>query len=161
MKVKILALVGVAVALLLGSVAQAQPQPPEPSYPKSEAVIRRANGGDVPFKIELALTPEQQQHGLMFRKEVKPYEGMLFDFGPPRPIAMWMQNTLVPLDMLFIAADGRITRIAANTKPLSTDTIESGGPVKAVLEITGGSALLLGIKPGDHVIHPMFSLKSF
>lgn len=159
-----LALLGVVTALLLGTVAQAQPQPaapPEPVYTKSEAVIRRATGGDVKFAVELALTPEQQQHGLMFRKEVKPYEGMLFDFGPERPIAMWMKNTLVPLDMLFIAADGRITRIAANTKPHSLDTIDSGSPVKAVLEIAGGSALLLGIKPGDRVIHPMFSLKAF
>jgi uncharacterized membrane protein (UPF0127 family) len=165
MSARIVSLVGMVVALLLANLALAQPQGPSdapgPVYTKSEATIRRANGGDVKFTVELALTPEQQQHGLMFRKEVKPYEGMLFDFGPERPIAMWMKNTLVPLDMLFISADGRITHIAANTKPLSLDTIDSGSPAKAVLEIAGGSALLLGIKPGDRVIHPMFSLKAF
>ncbi len=134
---------------------------PEPTYAKSEATIRRANGGDVKFQIELALTPEQQEHGLMFRKEVKPYEGMLFDFGATRPVTFWMKNTLVSLDMLFITADGHIARIAANAVPLSEDTIDSGSPVKAVLEIAGGSALLLGIKPGDVVIHPMFSMKGF
>ena len=161
MILRTLSIVALMLSLLAGAAAQAQPQSttPEPVYPKSEAIIRRANGGDITFKIELALTPEQQEHGLMFRKEVKPYEGMLFDFGLPRPIYMWMKNTLVPLDMLFIAPDGHITRIAANAKPLSTDTIESGGPVSAVMEISGGSALLLGIKPGDVVIHPMFKSK--
>jgi uncharacterized membrane protein (UPF0127 family) len=155
-----LTLVAVVVALLLGNGTLAQEAGmTEPTYQRSEATIRRASGGDVKFSIELALTPQQQEHGLMFRKEVKPYEGMLFDFGVSRPVAFWMKNTLVPLDMLFISADGHITRIAANAKPLSTDTIESGGPVQAVLEIAGGSALLLGIKPGDVVIHPIFNRK--
>ncbi len=158
---KLAALVVAAFLLTSVSIASAQQTMPEPVYPKSEATIRRANGGDVLFKIELAQTPEQQEHGLMFRKEVKPYEGMLFDFGLPRPVSFWMKNTLVSLDMLFITADGHIARIAANAVPLSTDTIDSGGPVKAVLEIAGGSALLLGIKPGDLVIHPMFSMKGF
>lgn len=144
-----------------GMAAAQQPPGPEPVYSTGELTIRRASGGDIAFKIELALTPEQQEHGLMFRKEVKPYEGMLFDFGYPRPVSFWMKNTLVPLDMLFIAADGRIVRIAANAKPLSTDTIDSGAPVSGVLEIAGGSALLLGIKPGDLVIHPMFQRKAF
>lgn len=143
----------------VGAVSAQQPPGPEPVYSTGELTIRRASGGDVAFKIELALTPEQQEHGLMFRKEVKPYEGMLFDFGYPRPVSFWMKNTLVPLDMLFIAADGHIVRIAANAKPLSTETIDSGQPVSGVLEIAGGSALLLGIKPGDLVIHPMFQRK--
>jgi len=164
MIVRKLSLLGVMVASLLGSAALngagAQPQPaepPEPTYVKTELTIRRVNGGgDVKFTVELAMTPEQQQHGLMFRKEVGPYQGMLFIFDPIRPVSFWMKNTLVPLDMLFIAADGSITRIAANTKPLSLDTVDSGGPVRAVLEIAGGSALLLGIKRGDLVIHPFF-----
>lgn len=112
--------------------------------------------GDLKFDVELALTPEQRSRGLMFRDKVEPYTGMLFDFGPPQPVTMWMMNTKVSLDMLFIAADGTITRIAANTEPYSTRTIDSGGLVKGVLEIAGGNARLLGIKPGDRILHPVF-----
>jgi len=72
-------------------------------------------------------------------------------------VSMWMMNTKIPLDMLFITADGTILRIAANTEPYSTRTIESGGLVKGVMEIAGGSARLLGIRPGDHVLHPIFA----
>ena len=83
-------------------------------------------------------------------------QGMLFDFGRIEPVAMWMQNTYLPLDMLFIRADGTIARIAANTEPLSTRTIPSGEPVLAVLELNAGTAAKLGIKPGDRVEHPVF-----
>jgi uncharacterized membrane protein (UPF0127 family) len=81
---------------------------------------------------------------------------MLFDFYHEQKVSFWMKNTLIPLDMLFIAGDGTIRHIHANAKPLSTDTIPSEYPVRAVLEINGGTAALLGIKPGDKVKHPIF-----
>ncbi len=117
-----------------------------------------ASGDDcLEFQVELALTPEQRSRGLMFRTELAEDEGMLFDFGAPRPVGMWMRNTYIPLDMLFIDGDGRITRIEANAEPLSERTISSGGPVRAVLELPGGTTEKLGIEPGDRVLHPLFS----
>ena len=110
----------------------------------------------IKFDVEMALTEPQREHGLMFRKELGPYEGMLFDFYHDQKVSFWMKNTLIPLDMLFIAGDGTIRHIFANAKPLSTDTIPSEYPVRAVLEINGGTAALLGIKPGDKVKHSIF-----
>jgi uncharacterized membrane protein (UPF0127 family) len=110
----------------------------------------------IKFDVEMALTESQREHGLMFRKKLGPYEGMLFDFYHEQKVSFWMKNTLIPLDMLFIAGDGTIRHIYANAKPLSTDTIPSEYPVRAVLEINGGTAALLGIKPGDKVKHPIF-----
>jgi uncharacterized membrane protein (UPF0127 family) len=124
-------------------------------YPRSSLVIATA-GRDLKFDIELALDDEHRSHGLMFRKKLGPYEGMLFDFFQEMPVAFWMKNTLIPLDMLFIAADGTIKHIHANAVPQTTDPIPSNYPVRAVLEINGGSAALLGIKPGDKVKHPIF-----
>jgi uncharacterized protein len=115
-----------------------------------------AGGREIKFDIELAVTEPQREHGLMFREKLGPYEGMLFDFFREQPVSFWMKNTLIPLDMLFIAGDGTIKHIHANAVPLSTDTIPSEFPVRAVLEINGGSARLLGIKPGDKVRHPIF-----
>ena len=103
------------------------------------------------FEVELAITPEEKEHGLMFRRELPQGHGMLFDFGFDQPVAFWMKNTYIPLDMLFIRADGRILRIAENTEPLSERNIPSGGPVRAVLEVIGGTAKKLGIAPGDRV----------
>ena len=136
--------------------ARAAPaQDGEPTYPRSSLVIATA-GRDLKFEVELALDDEHRSHGLMFRKKLGPYEGMLFDFFQEMPVAFWMKNTLIPLDMLFIAADGTIKHIRANAVPQTTDPIPSNYPVRAVLEINGGSAALLGIKPGDKVKHPIF-----
>jgi uncharacterized protein len=110
----------------------------------------------IKFDVEMAVTEAQREHGLMFRKQLGPYEGMLFDFFHEQPVTFWMKNTLIPLDMVFIGSDGTIKHIHANAVPLSTDTIPSHFPVRAVLEINGGSARLLGIKPGDKVKHPIF-----
>ena len=88
----------------------------------------------------------------MNRSELGPDHGMIFPFDPPRDAAFWMKNTLIPLDMVFVRADGSIANIAANTVPLSLDSVPSDGPVKAVLEIAGGRAAELGIKPGDKVV---------
>ena len=108
------------------------------------------------FMVEFADTPERRAVGLMHRQSMPADHGMLFDFRADAPVAMWMRNTRIPLDMLFIAKDGRIVNIAERTVPFSETSIPSKGPVRAVLELNGGTSSRLGIKPGDHVSHPMF-----
>jgi uncharacterized membrane protein (UPF0127 family) len=109
------------------------------------------------FQVEMAITPEEKEHGLMFRRELPEGHGMLFDFQVDQNVAFWMKNTYIPLDMLFIRGDGRILRIAENTEPLSERNIPSGGPVRAVLEVIGGTAKKLGIAAGDRVGGSIFS----
>jgi uncharacterized membrane protein (UPF0127 family) len=109
------------------------------------------------FSVEMATTEEEKQNGLMHRKELPDGKGMLFDFSPEQQISMWMKNTYISLDMIFIRADGRILRIAENTEPLSTKIISSGGLAKGVLEVIAGTAQKYGIQPGDRVAHPLFS----
>jgi uncharacterized membrane protein (UPF0127 family) len=117
--------------------------------------IASKNGVHV-FAVEMASTPEEQAKGLMFRRELPEGQGMLFDFHKERPASFWMKNTYIPLDMIFIRGDGRILRIAENTVPLSETLVPSGGPVRAVLEVIGGTAKKLGITPGDRVGHAIF-----
>jgi uncharacterized protein len=109
------------------------------------------------FGVEMAVTPEQQMTGLMFRRELPEGQGMLFDFGHEQPASFWMKNTYIPLDMIFIRGDGRILRIAEHTVPLSEALVPSGGPVRAVLEVIAGTAKKFGIAPGDRVAHPIFN----
>ena len=113
-------------------------------------------GGRVDFTVELAATPAQRQQGLMYRRKLARDAGMLFDYGRVQPVAMWMKNTFIPLDMLFIGEDGNIVRIAQRTVPHSLAVVASGDPVRAVLELKGGSAARFGIKPGDRVRHEIF-----
>lgn len=113
-------------------------------------------GGVQVFDVEMAVTPDQRSKGLMFRKELPEGRGMLFDFAEETVISMWMRNTYIPLDMIFIRADGRIARIAENTTPLSEAIISSGAPVKGVLEVIAGTAKKFGIAPGDRVAHRLF-----
>jgi uncharacterized protein len=108
------------------------------------------------FQVEVAKNDADRAQGLMYRRNMAPDHGMLFDFARVQPISMWMQNTYIPLDMLFIRPDGTIARIAENAEPLSTRTIPSGEPVLAVLELNGGTAARLRLKPGDRVEHPLF-----
>lgn len=108
------------------------------------------------FSVEVMRDDESRSRGLMFRRSMPPDRGMLFDFKKVEPVAMWMKNTYLPLDMLFIRPDGSIVRVAADTEPLSTKVILSGEPVLAVLELNAGTAAKLGIKAGDRVGHPMF-----
>ena len=103
------------------------------------------------FMVEVARTPEEQARGLMFRESLADDRGMIFPFDPPQNASFWMRNTLIPLDMIFIRADGTIARIAANTVPHSLDPVPAGEPVVAVLEIRGGRAAELGIRAGDRV----------
>jgi len=108
------------------------------------------------FSVEIADTDAERAKGLMFRKHLAEGRGMLFDFRQEQEVAMWMQNTYISLDMLFIRGDGRILRIAADTEPLSTRLIPSGGPIRAVLEVIAGTTRKLGIAPGDRVAFPIF-----
>ena len=103
------------------------------------------------FQVELANTPEAQARGLMFRTDLGDFEGMLFPSNPPAPRSFWMKNTPLSLDIIFIGVDGRISNIAANTKPYSLDSVLSLGMTSAVLELRGGRAAELGIAPGDKV----------
>ena len=125
------------------------------TFTKSSLVID-TSAGPHSFTVDLALSPEQQQQGLMFRQSLAADAGMLFDFGDTRPVAFWMKNTLIPLDMLFIAADGHVADFHERAVPLSEAVIESKVPVRAVLELNGGSVARLGIHRGDLVHHAIF-----
>lgn len=109
------------------------------------------------FSVEIATTDDERMKGLMFRKELPEGRGMLFDFKQEQDVSMWMRNTYISLDMLFIRRDGTIQRIAENTEPLSEKIISSGGPVFAVIEVIAGTARKMGIEPGDRVAGPMFT----
>jgi uncharacterized membrane protein (UPF0127 family) len=124
-----------------------------------QALTIATAGGTRTFSMELAKTRPELDRGLMYRRSLPAGQGMLFDFGSVQPIAMWMKNTYVPLDMLFIGADGRIRRIAADTKPQSTDIIPGGEGVRYVLEVRAGTARKLGIAVGDRVSHPAIIAK--
>jgi uncharacterized protein len=113
--------------------------------------ITTASGKAHRFTVEVARTPEEQARGLMERQSLGPDKGMIFPYQPPQPVAFWMKNTLIPLDMIFIAPGGRIARIEANAVPLSQEPVGSGDPVEAVLEIAGGRSAELGIAAGDRV----------
>ena len=125
------------------------------AFEPSTLTIKTAAGERHRFAVELALTTPEHAQGLMFREQLADDAGMLFVYESERPVAMWMKNTLIPLDMLFIARDGTITSIAARTTPQSLEVIPSGQPVKAVLELNGGTSERLGIQPGDQVLHPL------
>lgn len=103
------------------------------------------------FTVELALTPREQEQGLMFRKSLAPDSGMVFPMSPPRTASFWMKNTVIPLDMLFIHTDGSIAFVKSNAQPYSREPVSAGIPVAAVLELPGGRAAELGIREGDRV----------
>lgn len=117
--------------------------------------IERAGAPPLSLDVEMALDDQEKALGLMFRTELADTTGMLFPYGVSREITMWMHNTYIPLDMLFIRSDGVIHRIEARAEPLSDRVISSGGDVSAVLELAAGAAGRLGIKPGDKVHHPL------
>ncbi len=132
------------------------PTGPQPELPKEKLVIATKGGQQHVFNVEMALTAEQQAVGEMFRPSVPEDGGMLFDWGSPRTSIMWMKNTLVPLDMVFINADGTIRSIAENTVPYSLAAIDSRGPVRATLELRGGTTARLNIRVGDTVRQRIF-----
>jgi uncharacterized protein len=144
------AIAALALCALAGAGAQAA------SVQPLEIVTK--NGVHV-FSVELATTDKERETGLMYRKELPDGKGMLFDFSPEQQISMWMKNTYISLDMIFIRADGRILRIAEHTEPQSLNIISSGGLAKGVLEVIAGTAQKDGIAPGDRVAHPLFKGK--
>ena len=122
----------------------------------SDTVVIESDGGRHRFAVEIADTPARHARGLMFRRALPRDAGMLFIYDAEATVTMWMKNTYLPLDMLFIAADGRIINIVERTVPLSTQFISSRGPALAVLEVNGGTASRLAIAVGDRVRHRAF-----
>jgi uncharacterized protein len=149
----LIALSSVAALSIPFAVAQTGPQP---ELPKEKLVIVTHDGQRHEFTVEMAMTSEQQITGLMFRPSVPADGGMLFDWGTARDMAMWMKNTISPLDMLFINADGTVRAIAENTVPESLAPIPSHGPVRAALELAAGTAARLDIRVGDKVQQRIF-----
>lgn len=125
-------------------------------FPTAPLTILTA-GGPRKFTVEVATTPAQMEQGLMFRRNMAPDSGMLFDFKTPSMATMWMKNTWIPLDMLFVDAQGRIVNIHQRAVPESLATIAAAAPVRAVIELNGGTAARLGIRPGDRVVFPIFA----
>ena len=123
---------------------------------KTEPLTIVSKSGPKRFEVEVMRDDASRSRGLMFRRHMAAEHGMLFDFERTEPVTMWMKNTYLPLDMVFIRPDGTVSRIAADTEPLSTAIIPSGSPVVAVLELNAGTAAKLGIQPGDRVEHPLF-----
>ncbi|WP_419912221.1 DUF192 domain-containing protein [Hoeflea sp.] len=111
--------------------------------------------GTFDYRVELALTNRERAVGLMHREWMAPDTGMLFRFDAVKPVAMWMRNTLIPLDMIFIRDDGTVANIHRNAEPLSERIIHSAEPVLFVLELNAGDADRMGLKPGDEILHPV------
>ena len=116
-----------------------------------ETIVIDTHKGGATFRVEVARDLEAQERGLMYRKRMAPDVGMLFDFHRAQFVTFWMKDTYIPLDMLFVRADGTISTIAPDAKPMSTDPIRSAEPIVAVIEVNGGRARELGIEPGDKV----------
>ncbi len=125
---------------------------PSPTTPLN---INTSNG-EIHFNVEVARTPEELKKGLMYRNEIPLTNGMIFDIYPVRPISMWMKNTQISLDMLFVAPDATISKIEEHTTPLSENLISSREPVRAVIEIPAGNVMRYNIKVGDKVQHYIF-----
>ncbi len=141
---------------LLALAAPAGAQQGLTHFEHDRIILRTDVGQEHTFDVELALTPQQQSQGLMFRPNLAREAGMLFIYRPPRRVNMWMRNTRIPLDMLFVAANGEIVRIEERTVPFSQTKFSSRSAVRAVLEVNGGTVARLGIRPGDRVLHPAF-----
>jgi hypothetical protein len=133
-----------------------EPTGPQPELPKEKLVIVTRDGVQQVFNVEMALTMQQQTVGEMFRASLPDDGGMLFDWRIPRESRMWMRNTIAPLDMIFINADGTIRSIAENTVPGSLAIIDSRGPVRATLEVAAGTTARLNIRVGDKVLQKIF-----
>jgi uncharacterized membrane protein (UPF0127 family) len=121
-----------------------------------ESVVIETAQGSFMMSAELATTPEQRERGLMFRHVLPQGRAMLFVYEEPQIISMWMKNTHIPLDMIFIRPDGRVASAALNAEPMSEKVIQSPDPVLAVLEVPAGTVEQIGLQPGDRVVHPVF-----
>ena len=126
------------------------------TFERDSLVIETARGQSHSFDVEVARTPAQQAQGLMYRRSMAATSGMLFVYDRDWPVSMWMKNTLIPLDMVFIARDGRIIHVFERAVPMSLESISAGQPVAGVLELNGGTAARLGITKGGRVDYPAF-----
>jgi uncharacterized membrane protein (UPF0127 family) len=142
-------------ALLAGGLLAGDPALAKPPT-ELEALEIVTSKGRARFQVEIAATPAEQKRGLMFRESLAPDRGMLFTYAKPQPAAFWMKNTLIPLDIIYIAPNGRVLSIARNARPHDETPIASGGMILGVLEIAGGRAAQLGVLPGDRVVHRIF-----
>jgi hypothetical protein len=149
------ALLSLAMMLALGAPALAA-CPQAPQSLRTEPLAIATQRGQARFTVEIADTGETREIGLMCRTHLAGDRGMLFDFKTPQPVSFWMKNTLIPLDMVFIAADGRVVSVASNAIPKDETPINSAGIILGVLEIAGGRAAALGIEPGDRVRERIF-----
>jgi uncharacterized membrane protein (UPF0127 family) len=140
--------------LVMAAAALLAAAPPSARSAEQQTLEIASKSGVHIFAVEVAVTDQERERGLMFRRSVPEGYGMLFDFKRDQDVSMWMRNTYVSLDMIFIQSDGRIRRIAENTETESDRIISSGGPVRAVLEVVAGTAKKLGIGPGDRVASP-------
>jgi uncharacterized protein len=145
-----------AVAFTVALAAAWLAAPPPAGSTEQQTLEIVSKSGVHVFTVELAVTDEERQKGLMFRRTLPESQGMIFDFKRDQEVSMWMRNTYVSLDMIFIRGDGRIQRIAENTQTESDRIIPSGGPVRAVLEVVAGTAKKFGIAAGDRVASPIF-----
>jgi uncharacterized protein len=139
-------------SLLMSSGLFAQEEP----APREDTLVIESRKGAELISVEIADTPALRERGLMFRHRLPPDRGMLFLYETPQPVAMWMKNTYIPLDMAFVRADGTVARIVEGAVPHSLDTIESGEPVAAVLEVAAGQARRLGLEAGALIRHGFF-----
>jgi uncharacterized membrane protein (UPF0127 family) len=144
---QVLRTLGVLLALFVGLL-------PLAACSSDDRLVIHTESGDYPFSIEVVDTPESRAQGLMYREKLDANAGMLFDFKQEQMTAFWMQNTLIPLDMIFIAPDGEVKTVHVNARPLDRTSISSQVPVQFVLEIPGGRSLEIGLKPGDRIEHP-------
>jgi uncharacterized membrane protein (UPF0127 family) len=157
-------LLALAAGMILGAPAHADNLPRQnPAHCVGQREIRPLQHlalitarGRFDFTVEFADTDAKREYGLMCRRSLAPNRGMLFDFKTPQETAFWMRNTLIPLDIVYIAPDGRVVSIARNAAPLDETPLGSGGVVRGVLEIPGGRAAQIGLMPGDKVIHRIF-----
>lgn len=124
--------------------------------PATEKIVVETKKGERAFTVEVVREDKDRNRGLMFRHEMAAGAGMLFDYDPPQQVSFWMKNTFIPLDIIFIGADGRILNIAEKTTPLSLERLPAEGKARGVLEINGGLSEKLGIQAGDRVRHPLF-----
>lgn len=146
------AVLALAAAMALGQAGCATAAAP----PKLEPLEVVTPQGRTKFMVEVVDNDATREKGLMFRKSLAADRGMLFDFKKPREVYFWMRNTLIPLDIIYIKADGRVLSIARNARPHDETPLPSGGPILGVLEISGGRAAEIGVLPGDRVIHRIF-----
>ncbi|MEM8574009.1 MAG: DUF192 domain-containing protein [Pseudomonadota bacterium] len=121
---------------------------------RTAPLVLKTGTGTHTYTVEIAETPGEKARGLMFRRSMPQDRGMIFIYDPPQRATMWMRNTYISLDMIFITEEGTVLRIESNTEPFSTDIIDAGGITKAVLELNAGETARIGLKPGDRVLFP-------